>query len=178
MYDFAKGKLIAFDQTLGNTGIAIIENKDQPKLIYTEVFKRIEPLKGFDSTIARAIELGNELHKWFMEPDHVHNVDAIIYEMPAVRGYRTESSLLAAFLINQAIDNIGLKIPIVSVSNTHAKKVIGLKTRSSKSEVKKAVEEILGLDKNNLPKIWNQHTSDAVMLGLTYLHDLRVKNER
>ena len=169
---------MSFDQTLGNTGVVVVKNDGETiEILHSDIFKRTDPLSGFAMTIQRGIDFKKELQHWMVNCSYLSKLTAIVHEMPAVRGYRTESSLMAAFIIRQVIDEIGLSIPVHSISNQHSKKVLGLKKNATKAEVKFAVENILGYDSENKnrPKIWNQHVSDAAMLGLTYLSDS--KNE-
>jgi hypothetical protein len=173
----SKGLIISFDQTLGNTGLAVIDNRDTFKILYTTVFQREDPLLGFDATIRRGIALGKELKTWFLSSDYSSRAQAVVHEMPAVRGYRTDSSLIAALLINQVVDELGLDSPVYSVSNTHAKKVFGLKAKATKAEVRNSVEEVLGFtSKEDKPSVWNQHVIDATMIGITHLYDMGKKN--
>ena len=174
MSKFAEGLVLAFDQTLGNTGVSVVKNSaDGLEVVYTGIFKRTDPLKGFDRTIKRGLEFKKELYDWMLNFSYLPKLTAVVHEMPAVRGYRIESSLIASFIVHQVVDDLGLSIPLCSISNQHGKKVVGLKNTASKADVKFAVEKILNYDEGDIakPVIWNQHVSDSVMLGLTYLYD-------
>ena len=169
---FADGRVLAFDQTLGNTGISLIEVLEgKPAVCDTWHIKRpADGLTGFQATFSRAEYLRHRLGEILTWSIDLESLDFVVYEMPAVMGYRTESSLLAAYVLQTLATDLMIETPMVMVSNQHAKKVVLGNARIGKKEVRPLIENLIEIPKLNHP--WNEHVADATMLGLAHLHDL------
>lgn len=155
-------RVLAFDQTLTNCGWAVYDAPEQtveacgvikPEPAY--------PCKSFELTFEKARLLEEGLVKVLTE--HAKTVDVIVMEMPAVTGYRTESSLMAAEKILTVCRNLGLAKPVMVARNTAAAVVAG-NGKATKQQTSQVVNEIV----KNRPKApWNEHVRDAVLLALT-----------
>lgn len=163
--------ILAFDQTLGNTGVALLaEDGGDPSILKTWLIKRPEDgLKGFAATYARAEALRTSLRHFFLREIGYKSITRVVHEMPAAYGYRTESSLIAGYVLQTVVADLGMKPPAL-IANQHAKKVLTGGPKATKAEVKAAVSAFLPEDGL---KPWNEHTADAAMLGYTYIIDER-----
>jgi Holliday junction resolvasome RuvABC endonuclease subunit len=167
--------ILAFDQTLGNTGAVLIHDAGPEHLLH--VFRAwtfgrpTDSLKSFEATYSRAETLRDRLTRFMQTEINTPEIEAIVHEMPAVYGYRTESSLIAGYVIRTVVRDLGIKAPVVVVSNQHAKKVLTGTSKANKAEVKAAVRDRMFVAPDVKP--WNEHTADAAMLGYTHIMDTR-----
>jgi hypothetical protein len=172
--DFAHGVVQAFDQSLTNTGVALIKvNELGIHLLATAMIKPPEDVlavKSTEGSYARAesIHAGILRHR----AGFAAAADAIIYERKPVIGMRTDSIFLAGREVHRATEGRA-----VMMDNRHAKAVLvgraGNKANPvTKADVKAAVEAYIPSPKNSgklMP--WNEHTRDACMLALAWLLD-------
>lgn len=166
------GQLLCFDQTLTSTGVAILRYDPDYGIgvDYTTVLSARTDLESHEGTYAKAKDIeelvGREIARFRL---YSANPRRIVYERPPVTGFRTESSLLAGYAVaKHGGDQASM------VSNNHMKAVLlGPKPKSApawtKAHVKAAVETYVLPPEPGMP--WNEHTRDAVALGLTYLYD-------
>lgn len=163
--DLASGRILAFDQTINKTGFAMFGVKDGTFVEWEHGTLRVEadPLwTGHLDTLYRARMMSKEIRQVVNTWARLGPV--VVHELPAVHGYRTESSLLAAHAIQMACEEEGLRY--IAVANQHMKKVMIDNSGVSKAEVKKAVLALTGASGS-----WNQDNADALALGCTYLYD-------
>lgn len=155
--DLATGQLLAYDQTLTNTGFAYIDHSSDRLYVQTEVYQQytdnaghmgsLDKFKMLYDSLCASVWAGAEL--------------PVVFEQPPVQGYRIESSLMAAGAI------ILVHADTYAVSNQHAKSVIVANHMATKAQVGEAVNSLVSSHVGP----WNEHTRDAVMLGLAYLYD-------
>lgn len=172
--DFANGLVCTFDQTFSNTGWVIFRKTDDEVDVIDHGTLREPPvpdLKGFEDTLQRA--------EWMCERilpiplrayQHEGASEEIVYvhEIPAVQGHRIESSLLGALGVRQAVTALPVPRKRVAVGNQHMKSVLlPVELRSEKRHVTAA------LNRYTNTRGWNEHTRDALALGLTYLYDVK-----
>lgn len=160
---FNVAKYLTFDQSLTNTGWAVYDaytrKVEACGVLVAEI--RDPHLKSFHLTFEKAKQLEAGLIR--VLTDHSNNVDQILIEMPAVTGYRTESSLMAAEKIFTVCRHLDLAMPVL-VSRQHACKVVVGKARCTKKETSDAVEARIV---SHPPKSrWNEHIKDAVLLAV------------
>lgn len=154
----AIGLVLAYDQTLTNTGFAFIDNNEDHLLVQTEMFTQSTNEASHMGSIDKFLKL----HKALQNRSWPTNLETV-FEMPAVQGYRIESSLMAAAAIC-------LVHPYARpISNQHAKSIIVANHMATKAQVGAVIN---GLVDDHIGP-WNEHTRDAVMLGLAYLYDLK-----
>lgn len=162
--DFAHGLIQAYDQTLNNTGCVLIRSSDAGvHLLAAQMIRPATDLKSVEGTYTRASEIAMGIER--SRTGLAANADATVYERPAVRGRRTESSLIAGREIHRITRGRA-----VMVDNRHAKSVICGTADASKKDVKTAVERYL---KPQTAMPWNEHIRDACLLALAYLWDAR-----
>lgn len=172
--DFANGLVCAFDQTFTNTGWAILRKDDDWVQVLDKGTIREPPvpgLKGFEDTLQRA--------EWMCErikpiPEKAltyakHDESCVfVHEIPAVQGMRIESSLLGALGVRQAVTALRDPYKRVAVGNQHMKAVmLPPEMRHEKRFITTAVNRYTDT------RGWNEHTRDALALGLTYLYDVK-----
>ena len=169
--DFALGRVLAFDQTLTKTGFSLVVHDNaslrvaEANLLLPEVDKS---LKGFEQTFARAawLDLRLPMLMALLAPQ----VDVVVHEMPAVQGYRTESSLMAAQCVRRAARGAVGGVPVAMVSNQTMRKVLNApEQRFEKKYVGQAVDALIPAEQRTA-KRWNQDVHDSVGLALTYLY--------
>jgi hypothetical protein len=86
------------------------------------------------------------------------------WEAPAVRGHRTESSLIAGYAVWEASGCEG-----TTVNAQHASRVLCGNPRHDKKEIGAAVARYVP---ETARRPWTEHERDAFAVGLAYLWDL------
>jgi Holliday junction resolvasome RuvABC endonuclease subunit len=169
--DFAYGTVLCFDQTVNATGWAIIAHDDAGLTIPATGTVRPPPedeLSGFEASLVRALYV-SKMFVTVMLTTSIFEPDAIVHEMPAVAGYRIESSLLAALGVRMAASTV-LPLSVHMISNQSMKALLlHPDQREEKKYVGHMLTRYLTLNSQR-GQTWNQHNHDAVALGLTYLH--------
>lgn len=161
-------QVLAFDQTLSHCGMALVSAQGGVPLVRFagELRPQVDPaLTSFERTYAKALALRGLLR----EPEPVTAMacaDIIVYEMPAVGGYRTESSLLAGYVVRQFAHESGL--PVAMVSNTSMRALIA-PVSEGKAPIARAIDALVP-EGRRYARSWNEHVRDAVGLALTHLH--------
>jgi hypothetical protein len=173
--DFAYGAVLSFDQTLTKTGWSLVANEPGNSVtepgLYIHAGGRLEAkapagLKGFEETFAKAAIMGEAIEEvvkaW-------QGVEAIVHEMPAVMGYRTESSLMAAREVRRANDQHPIwPCPIVMISRQQAYANLVGAPSIDKVHGTSRVNLLIPRERRNTTR-WNQDVHDSVLLGLQYL---------
>lgn len=162
-------KVLAFDQTLRNTGyVLLVDELEGPVIKLSGMIQPEGDSRGsFIDTYARGLHLFESVRE--LLGSIVDLVDEVVIEMPPVgRAFRSESSLIAGQMIFAAVKKSWSVEPIL-VSNLSMKsKLLSPKERSTKptkSDVKRAVESYVERPSGR----WNEHVVDATALGLTRL---------
>ena len=169
--DFGHGKVLALDQTLTKTGFSVVA-MDHLGLQVLEgglIHPDHDPyLSGFELTFAKAQVMGQHFDSLMMMVAPF--VDVIVHEMPAVMGYRLESSLMAAREVRRAALRHARGVPVVMVPNQSMRALINAPDeRDEKKYVKSAIETLIPKHYRKT-KQWNVDVCDSVGLALTYLH--------
>lgn len=155
--DLAFGKILAYDQTLTKTGYAYIDHSENGLWAQTGMLTQFTDDAGHMGSIDKF----KMLHESLADSHWADTFIPTIFETPPVQGYRIESSLMAAAAICLVYPNA------IPISNQHAKSVIVANHMATKAQVGAAVNNLVT---DHLGP-WNEHTRDAVMLGLAYLYD-------
>ncbi len=148
---------MAFDQTLTNTGFAFISHTDKGISAQTRVFQQSSDEAGHMGSLDKFLDLCDSL----ADMDWAGSPITVVFEQPPVQGYRIESSLMAAAAVKKVWRHAR------PVSNQHAKSVIVANHMATKAQVGAAINNLV----TDHIGPWNEHTRDAVMLGLAYLYD-------
>lgn len=160
----AQGHVLAFDQTLSNTGMAWVINDEQGlRAIDCKNLVQTTTARGHESSIRKALLLHNTLRFDVRESIPGLNAQAVVYEQPPVMGYRIESSLMAALAVRMVWHEA------IGVSNQHAKAIFLGSGQHTKADVKACINDYIPNFMRTGP--WNEHVRDAVLLGMTYLYD-------
>jgi Holliday junction resolvasome RuvABC endonuclease subunit len=164
-----ESQILAFDQTLSNCGWALV-NTEGGKVTVPESGTIKPPTlngqKGFEATLAKAVPLASRIQ-------HVLNMqysrfEEVVLELPAVVGYRTESSLIAAVMICVELDRMGCKQPEF-VSRQAAGTVLVGDRHASKTESSRFVNDLI-TEHPTGTGCWTEHVRDAVFVGAKYLY--------
>lgn len=178
--DFAVATVQAFDQSLNNTGMALLRSWGGGiTLLATGMIRpsaEATDQQSWEGNFARAEDIykGVAYHR----KGYASMVTDVVYERPPVHGKRTESIILAGREIHRATGG-----GAVMVDNRHAKKLIVGRAGSSqnpvtKAHVKEAVEAyITPPEASGKTMPWNEHIRDACMLALAYLLDLKAAQD-
>lgn len=171
------GLMMAFDQSLSNTGMVLIEmNIDGVHRVVGTGMIRTEatpPLKGHAANLVRSKDI-------FLEVIHLlsaHKPDMVVVETPPVgpKMSRPESSLLAADAIIHAVEAINavgmgeVQIGYDIVSAQRAKKFLTGKANADKKLIRQPVDALLPSLASHKP--CNEHIYDAAALALTYARE-------
>lgn len=168
--DFAPDlQILCFDQTLSNCGWALLNTEEE---IWVRDCGTIRSpvlgssVRGFSATLAKTIPLARSIAN--LLNDVYGQYDWVVLEMPAVAGYRTESSLIAAVTICVELDRLGLEQPVMISRQAAGATLCGdrLASKKTSSEVvnRLVVEHPKGAGK------WTEHVRDAVFIGLKSLY--------
>lgn len=172
--DFAFGLIQAYDQSLNNTGVVLLNSNSLGIHLLAAAMIRppedVAALKSHEGSYARALHLYRQVVR--ARTGYAASAQATVCERPPVHGRRAESILLAGNEIHRATMGSG---GVTMVDNRHAKSVIcgAAGTRDNpvtKAHVKAAVERYVLPSGTATP--WNEHIRDAILLGLTYLYDV------
>jgi Holliday junction resolvasome RuvABC endonuclease subunit len=159
--------LLAFDQSLANTGWALMEIEGTKAVIrQTGMIKTVKEAKGHEDNLTRATEIFVAAKSLMgdLRPDNVS------HETPPVGGgmKRPEASLLASNSIRNAAEVY--RIPITMVSAQRAKHRLTGNHNAEKSEVRTALQGII----ENITsfKPMNENVYDAVAVGLVAMEEI------
>ena len=162
--DFMEGNWLAFDQSLGNTGWALVKTtRHLVRVVDCGMYRSPE---GRTPGPQGTLEAVKPMIKEFGRILGFYQADTILYELPAVAGKRTESSLVAAACLQAAHMHHAVTTPLVVMPRQRAaNKLVGNKD-ATKKETSALVDELVGIWRP--PKPWNEHVRDAVLLALAY----------
>ncbi len=170
--DFAKGCLvISFDQSLSTTGVVVLQVTDVIEILDRTTLRTKPSIHHTipETLFLQQLALSNQAKNFTAAM--VRYPDAIVLERPAIQGFRTESSLLAAAAL---YGPYGAKTPPVAlVSIQHSRAVLcGPQGRDDK---RLGHEGLAHLIPDSSTRSWNGHQRDAALNGLAYLWDLKAK---
>lgn len=168
----ARKWILAFDQTLGNTGWVWLQvwQDGTPEVAMTgtctppTVDKKV---KGHELNLLRSVALQQEM--LVLIDSMSHALDIVLHETPPVgnRMARPESSLLAAHCIAYACNLRG--VPRLSVGAQRAKSVVCGNGNAKKAEAHAALRKRYATSIEEFDQVTNEHQRDALMLALVYL---------
>jgi Holliday junction resolvasome RuvABC endonuclease subunit len=169
-----RGRVLAFDQSLSNTGYVVLDTRGKnlelgpPLFLATGMLKAKDDLKGHEKTLDRALDLFWEIQDVCRE----WRPDAVVFETPPAGGRmsRPESSLLAAHTLRLAavIENPFVKVVMMSRQKA-AKRWTG-NGNADKRVVRAALEEVLKVHSiRHVDGPRNEHVYDALSIGLLYM---------
>jgi hypothetical protein len=168
--DFRQATVLCFDQTLSNCGWAVLNTEaTAPRVsacgvLKPPAFERGE--KGFEATFVKSMYIARDIRTLLGELDG--QFDEVVAELPAVLGYRTESSLVAGVTIVQKLDELGHEMPIF-IPRQRAAAILAGDRMAPKSVCKSVVEDLIE-DRRPKGSPWNEHVHDAVFAGLMHLY--------
>lgn len=159
-------RILALDQTLTNTGWVVLEGGNGAiEVLMKGTIKCSSELTSHEASYDKAEQLMYHLAVLTdkIAPLTTENF-VVVFERPAVRGFRTESSLMAGREVVRMAEAMNWHWEMVS--NLSMKKFLGIKIKGAK---KSDVKDKLMIHTDVSSREWNEHTRDACGLGLTYL---------
>lgn len=166
--DFAEGvPVLAYDGSLSATGWACIARWGSLFVLHGHgTLRVVTELTGFRGTYDKAYRMSPLIENVYISQVTTRRDTITAWEAPPVIGHRTESTLIAGYLVYQACSGRGF-----AVAANHASKVLTGGPRHDKKEIAAAVARYVpeALNRN-----WSEHSRDALAIALTVLWDLRV----
>lgn len=166
--DFGEGVVLAFDQTLTKTGWSLVVHHHGllgvPDCGVLEA--RPEGVTGFEETFAKDLLMEERIRRVVMQGSG-YRLIAIVHEMPAVKGYRLESSLMAAAAIRRQVRRQVMNVPVVMINRQSAYAALVGAPADQKAKGTATVNRLLAYHRGQR---WTQDIHDAVLLGLKHLH--------
>lgn len=164
---FQVGEVMAFDQSIANTGWVHLTYDRREGLVVRSCGSLALPPdgypKGHEGTLLRADDLGDLVESLLKVP-----VTTVVHETPPVmigKMARPESSLVSAAVIRQVARRQGHQI--VMVSNQHSKKILTGNGNADKKMWHQAIERFDWSHRGQWPT--NEGQRDAMCLALTFL---------
>lgn len=162
--DFREGTWLCFDQTIGNTGWALL--RTAPGLVRVMEAGMVRAPEGRTNGPQGTLEAVKPLVKEYGRLLGLYRADGIVYELPAVAGQRTESSLVAAACLQAAHLHHAVTTPLAVMARQRAASWITGHRDATKQQSSAAVDALVGIWRPQRP--WNEHVRDAVLLGLAH----------
>lgn len=169
--DFAPDvQILAFDQTLSNCGWSLINTEDSAITVVDSGTIRPPAIpvtvKGFEATFTKSIMIARDIRLLLRR---LHGqYEQVVLELPAVIGYRTESSLVAAVTICLALDEAEESFPTFVSRQSAATKLAGSPS-ATKKVTNDLVESLVDAHPTGTGQ-WTEHVRDAVLVGLRALY--------
>jgi Holliday junction resolvasome RuvABC endonuclease subunit len=175
--DFRDGLVLNFDQSLSKTGWSLLAANAEALGVLDCGVLESHPagLTGFEETFAKDAAMGAQIEhviESVAPRAYWTGLEAIVHEMPSVKGYRLESSLMAAAAVRRAARSICPDIPVVMISRQSAYAALVGAPSSEKAEGTAIVNRVVTVHHGSR---WNQDIHDSVLLGLKHLHHPREK---
>lgn len=172
--DFRPGTVLAFDQTLTKTGWVLLHSGLSGLEILGGGLLRpqVDPsLTSFAETLEKSVLMKTAIAQImsYFSFNVLAPAQAIVHEMPAVMGYRTESSLGAAIALHIVADEIGIRERVHVMSKQRAYGHLVGVYPTEKKHVTTTVNRLISKDRRNT-SAWNQDVHDAALLGLDHLY--------
>lgn len=147
---------LGVDQAVANTGWVVIEDD-----VVQASGVLGEEATGFGGTMDMIVR-AQSLRFQFVELLRWTEPSWVVMEHPAVRGWRTDSSMLAASALVTAMVDVGYEKALV-INAQKVRKTLGA---ANKGAVKSRVSELLQHDRGADGKrlLWNNHITDAAGL--------------
>lgn len=162
-------RVLAFDQTLTKTAWIMVAVSGGEIIVHDRGMIRQQTGRtGFMETYDKAWQFQQNVGSlWYaVQAGDYPAPDAIVAEYPAVYGHRTESSLMAGYILHQTFGG-----EINWIGAQHAKSVLGGKACKEKSDLKPVLAQ---LHPDSATRQWNEDQRDALANALTYLWDRKV----
>lgn len=167
--------LLCADQTLNNCGMVVLSLEGGGLVVHRAETLKTEGHRKFDGherTLRKSEELQELLLNRIQTWDNEGLIDIVVHEAvpKASKVYRPESALMAAHCLRWACRERRIKPkPIAVVGSQAAKAHVCGNYRADKGEAHQALFDRYAHLIEGYGLITNEHTRDALMLGLTYL---------
>lgn len=167
--DFAPDvQILCFDQALANCGWALLNTEETISVALSGTIRRplLNGEKGFEATFARSVSLSRAISQLLIEL--YGQFESTVLELPAVQGYRTESSLIAAVTICVELDRMGLAQPHFISRQAAAAHLV-----NDRHAPKAVTSQFVNAMVTTHPRAngqWTEHVRDSVLVGLEHLY--------
>lgn len=169
-----RGKVLAFDQSLSNTGWANVSfTIDGPYVLDADNIKT-EPLNGFtghEETFIRASNIFTQV----LNVLTLTKPNVIVHEAPSVRPNPRanlkdrDGAIATVMAIRCAVRSCGLPVSLHMEASQHVKKVLTGNRTAEKKRVAEAVRKLTPLHNAKERHLrLNEHTYDAMGIALVY----------
>lgn len=158
-------EVMAFDATLSASGWVHLETwQDEGAPVTLSVIAKgtlrvRTDLKGYLATYDKAARMKNLISQVIWQQSRFLHPEQICWEAPVVAGHRTESSLIAGYLVYEASQGAGRAVPA-----NHASKLLTGSPRHDKQEIRTAVARFV--PEAAVPRAWTEHECDALAVAL------------
>lgn len=165
--------VLSFDQSLSKTGwIRLLVAGGMVVIDDRGTIKTSSDASGWHGNFAQArqVRLGvSAIHDRITSRGFP---DAIVLEMPSVGGHRTDSSMLAAYEIDDYCNMYLSRPKLVSIQRSRSL-LGGPNARNNKKAGHKALERYIP---GSIQRSWNEHQRDAALNGLAHLYEINQEN--
>lgn len=162
-----KGWVLSFDQAIAHTGWVKMRGDERGYIVQAtgHIKTEVGDRQGFSDTFRRVDEMEAEIagviDKWL-------GSGVLVYEMPAVFGKRTDSSLQAATVVRVLAKRAGVAMPMM-VNGQQVKTRITGNPKADKAAIRAGVHRLVpGLGTMNLKPL-NEHVYDAMAQAITVI---------
>lgn len=175
--------VLSFDQSLGATGwVYLLVRDGKVDLLGRDTLRTKDPegVTGWRASFARARAVRHAMPKvddflsvWAdaMQPRWP---EAVVLEQPPVSGYRTESSMMAAYEIDAYAQEWWR--PTVFMSIQRARTILG--GSDARNDKKAGHKALVRYIPESETRQWNEHQRDAAINALGHLYELNQEESR
>jgi Holliday junction resolvasome RuvABC endonuclease subunit len=167
------GSVLAFDQSMRNTGWAVVDNDGRRCQVLAAGMCRTRLGEGagnWADTFADVVLLCTQIRA--VLDRYATTVTAIAHEAPPTGGgrlRRPESAILAGAVVRICCADLGL-VPVMPANQSAKWLLTGRRTNVTKGQVGAALNELDWLEGREL--LTNEHKRDAAAVGLAWLERL------
>jgi Holliday junction resolvasome RuvABC endonuclease subunit len=156
--------VLAFDQTIRHTGWCVVRADERSLVVLQRGMLQTKPIpdkKGWEDTIPSAVEMHEQIHGVIV----LHSeVSIVLHEAPPAKGFRIESSAMAALDIHLVCKKLQLPVEMIHrqrisnrlTGNGNAKKAVVAAALRSRTWI------------TGVP-LRNEHEYDAMAVAVGYL---------
>lgn len=167
-------KVLVFDGTLTNCGWVLMEVSGGKIAVFDKgTLKPSTHRTGYRETWDKAGILARMLEQPYLA-SYSRQADSIVVEAPAVKGFRTESSLIAGMLVMLWCRDYA---DFCDVSATHVSAVLLGESGVRSDERKKRIREAVIRLYPDCAAGWNEHERDALATGAVHLYDRKRRQD-
>lgn len=162
---YRHGKVLAFDQSLANTGWAIVQYTGTLSVVETGTISE----QGIGNRFVDSLPHTVVLYQQFRTVLRNTRDCEVVHEAPGIGMRNSDSSVMAATALRIAVEEEGRQVSWMPNRVSYYKTVTG-NGKATKGDMKNVLADLFGHIK---PGPMNEHTRDAIGLGVAYLRSDR-----